>query len=105
MCLSIIADYKSLRANIEIWFLINHTALDNVLVGPYMKLPYWKIGQLATYIWVLFDRHEQFFLQVDDGSDRLWQLQGGFVHKAIHCVAVHVFTDSVNLWKTQTRSW
>lgn len=53
--------------------------------------------KLATYIRVLFDRHKQFFLQVDDGSHRLRQLQRVSVHKAIHCVAVHVFTDSVDL--------
>lgn len=51
----------------------------------------------STHVGVLFDRHEQFFLQVNDGSNRLWQLQRVFVHKAIHCVAVHVFTHSVDL--------
>lgn len=51
---------------------------------------------VCTYVRVLFDRHKQFFLQVDDGSYRLGQLQGGSVHKAIHCVAVHVLTDSVD---------
>lgn len=51
---------------------------------------------VCTYVRVLFDRHKQFFLQVDDGSDRLGQLQGGSVHKAIHCVAVHVLTHSVD---------
>lgn len=51
----------------------------------------------STHVGVLFDRHKQFFLQVNDGSNRLWQLQRVFVHKAIHCVAVHVFTHSVDL--------
>lgn len=50
----------------------------------------------ATYIGVLFDRHKQFFLQVDDGSHSVRQLQWVSVHKAIHCVAVHVFTHSVD---------
>lgn len=59
---------------------------------------------IRTYVRVLFDRHKQFFLQVDDGSYRLGQLQGGSVHKAIHCVAVHVLTDSVDFWKTQIAS-
>lgn len=55
-----------------------------------------RSGGVCTYVRVLFDRHKQFFLQVDDGSYRLGQLQGGSVHKAIHCVAVHVLTDSVD---------
>lgn len=51
----------------------------------------------STHVGVLFDRHKQFFLQVNDGSNRLRQLQRVFVHKAIHCVAVHVLTHSVDL--------
>lgn len=54
------------------------------------------VVRCCTYVRVLFDRHKQFFLQVDDGPYRLGQLQGGSVHKAIHCVAVHVLTDSVD---------
>lgn len=58
---------------------------------------YYRHCDTGTYIRVLFDRHKQFFLQVDNGSDRLRQLQRVSVHKAIHCVAVHVFTHSVDL--------
>lgn len=51
----------------------------------------------STHVGILFDRHKQFFLQVNDGSNGLRQLQRVFVHKAIHCVAVHVLTHSVDL--------
>lgn len=65
------------------------------------RLSPWPLGAY-TYVWVLFDRHIEFLLELCDRPHSVREFRRPFVCAAVHRVIVHVLPYPTDLCQTQT---